>query len=235
MRRRSRERLRAARQETSPELDEADEEDLPSERSQSPRARSRSADTGGEDESIEDHIAAWLNKRCASGQAPVVPASESKHRQRKSDPKPEPLPASQPTKAATSATLATADVPVIDMAPTLTELVRRSQPAETGNFAAMRELGKTHAQISITSYDKKRMRQRAVLDTILSATCLLGSFVVWFAVPEGNILRMLPLIASVAGIYWGLSALVAYQKWLVNRQRQRSGQSRMLSASESQP
>jgi hypothetical protein len=213
MRRQARERMRAARRDTE---EAEDAEEAPAERPVGRRGPSRVVDTTGEDDSIEDHIAAWLNKRCAAA-PPVPPPAEPKHRQRKSDPKPEPVvesaaPSAEPTIVRRPPP---ETVPVIDMAPTLTELVRRAQPAETGNYAAMRELGNTYAHISITSYDKKLTLRRSIVAGLLALVCIFGALLVWAIVPEGNILGMLGMVAMVAGIYWGLCALVALQKWLL--------------------
>lgn len=104
------------------------------------------------------------------------------------------------------------------------ELTRRSAPADLTDLTAMRELANTQAQIAIATHGNKRLLKKAAGAWSKGASCLLVTFIVLrLAAADSVTLRTGSMVGVVAGIYWMVLGLIATQKLIVIRQKQKKG------------
>jgi len=168
-------------------------------------ARAATSVAPDEDQSIEDYMAGLLNRMRGSAPAPTVIAPEPKRNKRKSDPVPE----GEKPKASENAHAAVRLQQVVDMPMGLTELTRRSQPASTTSYAAMRELANNQARIAIDTHGKKEMLKATLINAGLAVTCFAGTLGVYTTMGDVPGLRTGSMAILIGGVYWLLEAIVA--------------------------
>ncbi len=157
----------------------------------------------GEEQSIEEYMAALLNRvrggTTASG-GPTHKAARSKRKTNavQAPTPPEPVPA----------------VPEVSQRPNvqaptvLAELERRPGNVETTDLAAMRELANTQARTAIQVHGKRQMVQKSMFNWSASVVCFAVSVgIIWMG-PAGDIITLVGALGGlVAGAYWMFLAL----------------------------
>lgn len=141
--------------------------------------RTNAAQPHSDDLSIDDYMAALLNRMRGGKPSEVVIAAQPKRNKRKSDSVPaEQRPAVDPSiRDVTSGH-------VVDMPMGAAELSRRSAPAEKTDLTAMRELANTQATIAITRFSKKGLHKKAVRDFSLGLLCVAATLFVLAVTPK---------------------------------------------------
>jgi pSer/pThr/pTyr-binding forkhead associated (FHA) protein len=170
-----------------------------------------------DEQSIEDYMAALFTRmRGGSPSEPVIIPQQRPRRRRSETPPPEERPKSE------TAPRDVTSGEVVDMPMGAAELSRRSAPADLTDLTAMRELANTQAQIAIATHGNKRLLKTAARAWGTGLGCLAVTFFVWTFAPTSSLtLRTGSAIGIVAGIYWMVLGLIATQKLIVIRQKQK--------------
>jgi hypothetical protein len=221
------ERTEAASRTAREEEAEPSEDELPTacgaddESKSAASAQADNRDHGDEDQSVEQYMANLLNRMRGGQPADPVVAAEPKRSRRKSDPachveppKTE-SPKVDPEQCAAPSDRNTDSSQVIDSRGVPVEMVRRPQPPQTTDLAAMRELANTQAHIAIDLHGRKRLLNRALGSLAAALACFVGTVLVLSLVSsEQRPLQTGAMVGVVAGIYWMLGGVAALQQMM---------------------
>jgi hypothetical protein len=189
---------------------------------QSKRRRRRASDVAPpeeKDDSIEEYMAALLNR--VRGSEPVVgaPSSLPRRNKRKSDAPPSKKERSEIRPAAAERP----PVPVVDMVAGSVELTRRA-PVNVEDRAAMREVANAQANLAIDLHARKRLIRTAMVTCSAAVGCLLATqLVLWVVAPHHTGFRTLAMAGFVGAVFWLFTAATAIQQLLSFKRSNEAG------------
>ena len=196
-------RTETAQQPTGFDSGQAEDESPQSIRRNRRESTERPAD---EDESIDQYMAALLDRMRGGAQPAAAPAPAPKRNKRKSDAGTETAPHKpQPQHRDVTS-------PVVDMGGGTVEMTRRA-PAEVTDLSAMRELANTHAKMAIDTHGKKRLVRSALITSTAAVGCMVAAtLVLQFVSAEYTAVRTVTMIGYVGAIFWIFAAFKVVQQ-----------------------
>jgi hypothetical protein len=173
------------------------------------------APQGEEEESIEQYMAALLN-RSRSGQiAPTPQPVERRRNKRKSD-------VQTPEAESPITPVAAPEVPVLDMPAAPVQLERRRAPEVRPDMNVLREIGITHARSAIATHGQQRSLKQAYGTLATSVLCFVAAFFVFYFSTH-TVFHLTGMAIVVIGIYWLGTSIWAINKVLNSMQQRRGG------------
>jgi chromosome segregation ATPase len=199
--------------------EELDEDEAPLAVGPTRSQRAATTASNSDEESIDDYMAALLDRMRGGKPPEVVVAPQPKRNKRKSDPMP-----AEERSAEDAAVRDVTSGHVVDMPMGAAELARRTPPVEKTDLTAMRELANTQASIAITRFGKKRLLKKAIRDWSLGLLCVAATlFLLMFTPETATVARTGSMLGIAAGIYWLFTGLLATKQWIAIGQRHKRG------------
>jgi chromosome segregation ATPase len=173
------------------------------------------APQGEEEESIEQYMAALLNRSRSGQVAPTSQPVERRRNKRKSD--------VQTTEVESPETpVAAPEVPVLDIPAAPVQLERRRVPEVRPDMNVLREIGITHARSAIATHGQQRSLKQAYGTLATSVLCFVAAFFVFYFSTQ-TVFRLTGMAIVVIGIYWLGTSIWAINKVLNSMQQRRGG------------
>lgn len=173
---------------------------------------------GDEDVSIEDYMAALLNRSRSGQSVPIIqPAEPNRRNKRKSDVKPPTIAEKVESEEGLSP-----EVPVLDMPSLLVQLERRKQTEVRPDMNVLREIGITHARSAIATHGQQRSLRQAYGTLATSLVCFVAAFFVFYFGTH-TVFHLTGMAIIVIGIYWLGTSIWAVNKVLTSMKQRRGG------------
>jgi hypothetical protein len=168
-----------------------------------------------EEESIEQYMAALLNRSRSGQVSPATQPVERRRNKRKSD-------VQKPEEEALENPVAAPEVPVLDIPAAPLQLERRRTPEVRPDMNVLREIGITHARSAIATHGQQRTLRQAYGTLATSLVCFAAAFLVFFFGTH-PVFHLTGMAIVVIGIYWLGTSIWAVNKVLNSMQQRRGG------------